>query len=296
VSADTLPVVLIAASEDEVLAAIAHEIPTDRFAPLVARGWAQVEAAMGAITLDAAVVHYVLEDIDPMAFCSQLRALEGYEELPLLLLLPGVGRSANEGEPFDIAMGFPAGPKVLADNLAKAMRKHDARVETALADLEKEVVWRTTQLDEKTYYEILGVTPSATRTEIVDGYDKLSLRFHPDRITALAEREDMKALCDTLYLHVTEAYQTLSDATHRKKYDKLMAAGKLRFDPTRRGERARQLIDIVSNATAKRYISKAEAELRQGNKKSALMWLDMAKQVEKNNVELERRIEKIQES
>lgn len=67
-------------------------------------------------------------------------------------------------------------------------------------------------MEQKDYYEILGVSSSATAKEIKDMYRKLALQFHPDRNpgdTIAAEK--MKA--------INEAYAVLSDVQKRKEYD-----------------------------------------------------------------------------
>jgi len=70
------------------------------------------------------------------------------------------------------------------------------------------------------YYEILGVTKSATKEQIKSAYRKLALQFHPDRNKA--------ADAETKFKEINEAYQVLSDEQKRSAYDQF---GHSAFDP-----------------------------------------------------------------
>ena len=62
------------------------------------------------------------------------------------------------------------------------------------------------------YYDILGIPPSATQEEIKSKYRELSLIFHPDKIKTSLSEEMMRK--------INEAYSVLQDIEKRKKYDK----------------------------------------------------------------------------
>src|SRR5438067_8620382 len=62
------------------------------------------------------------------------------------------------------------------------------------------------------YYEILGVTRTASDDDIKKAYRRLALQFHPDRNKAPEATERFK--------EATEAYQVLSDAEKRNMYDR----------------------------------------------------------------------------
>lgn len=62
------------------------------------------------------------------------------------------------------------------------------------------------------YYEILGVDKSATPDEIKKAYRKLAVKYHPDKNPGDKAAEEK-------FIEAAEAYEVLSDADKRSKYD-----------------------------------------------------------------------------
>jgi molecular chaperone DnaJ len=81
------------------------------------------------------------------------------------------------------------------------------------------------------YYEVLGVSRTATDIEIKSAYRKLAMQFHPDRNPNNPDAEEKFKEC-------SEAYAVLADQDKRARYDRFghagvgTAAGAAGFDPT----------------------------------------------------------------
>ena len=72
---------------------------------------------------------------------------------------------------------------------------------------------------EKTcYYEVLSVERTAGKSEIDRAYRKLAIKYHPD-----SNRDDENAVAK--FKEATEAYEVLSDAEKRQRYDRHGHAG-----------------------------------------------------------------------
>ena len=71
-------------------------------------------------------------------------------------------------------------------------------------------------MDFKDYYEILGVQPDAEKKVIQQTFRQLARKVHPDVNPGNKEAEEK-------FKTINEAYQVLSDAKQRKKYDELRA-------------------------------------------------------------------------
>lgn len=73
-------------------------------------------------------------------------------------------------------------------------------------------------MSKKDYYEILGVSRSATNEELKKSYRKLALKYHPDKNPNDKQAEDK-------FKEAAEAYEVLSNNDKRARYDQFGHAG-----------------------------------------------------------------------
>lgn len=72
--------------------------------------------------------------------------------------------------------------------------------------------------DKRDYYEVLGVSKSASETEIKKAYRKLALKYHPDKNEGDSAAEDK-------FKEAAEAYEILSNGEKKSRYDQFGHAG-----------------------------------------------------------------------
>ena len=72
--------------------------------------------------------------------------------------------------------------------------------------------------NKRDYYEVLGVEKSASADEIKKAYRKMAMKYHPDRNPGDSTAEEK-------FKELGEAYEVLSDADKRARYDQFGFAG-----------------------------------------------------------------------
>ena len=73
-------------------------------------------------------------------------------------------------------------------------------------------------MEKRDYYEVLGVSKTATADEIKKAYRKLAVKYHPDKNPGDKEAEEK-------FKEAAEAYDVLSDPQKRQRYDQFGHAG-----------------------------------------------------------------------
>ena len=78
-------------------------------------------------------------------------------------------------------------------------------------------------MNNKNYYDILGVSKTATQDEIKKAYRKIAIKYHPDKNQGNKEAEEK-------FKEATEAYSVIGDEEKRKEYDNPVTSGNFKSD------------------------------------------------------------------
>lgn len=73
-------------------------------------------------------------------------------------------------------------------------------------------------MSKKDFYQLLGVSKSATADEIKKAYRKMAMQYHPDKNQGNKKAEEK-------FKEISEAYEVLSDEKQRQNYDNFGHAG-----------------------------------------------------------------------
>lgn len=93
------------------------------------------------------------------------------------------------------------------------LRHKDLRIlGVSTGNLPRFFVNRIREVSMQDYYEALGVSQTASQTQIKAAFKKMAMRYHPDRNPGNKEAEET-------FKYLNEAYHTLSDPVKRARYD-----------------------------------------------------------------------------
>ena len=106
-----------------------------------------------------------------------------------------------------------------------------------------------------TYYDTLGIAPTASADEIKRAFRREIARYHPDKVQHLGQ--EFQEIAADKAAGLTQAYKTLSDASARVDYDAQLKTGVVpRSDPGRSEPASQTLrydaICCSSSSTARR--------------------------------------------
>lgn len=100
---------------------------------------------------------------------------------------------------------------------SSAETEEDSASRAHSADFGRRVADFHSTMQQKDYYEILGVSQDASSEEIRDAYYKLVKCYHPD-VNPNADQE-IRAKAEEIFTQISTAYETLSESDKREQYD-----------------------------------------------------------------------------
>ena len=150
-------------------------------------------------------------------------------------------------------------------------------------------------MNELDYYQLLGIKPDASATEIRKAFHASSRNFHPD-----ANREldaSLRDQCGQISKRVTEAYCVLRDARRRQAYD-ARADGEKNLRIQLAEAKAAHTEQVKAERRGRtpqgrQFHAKAEAELKRGNLAGAIQSVQMALTFEGSNAGLKSLLEEL---
>ncbi len=288
--------ILIACGDTELLRRIVADLPANQFTPIASRKGTGIAAKLADRGIPYAVVHESLADGHGAALCADLKAMN---PPPNILYL--VANDPPADGPFEVAVLYPVPGPVFRNALKRILKP-----EESAEDLEKwrsfynEVVERHAALPTQSYYQMLGLKTGVPHHLIVQIFDALSLRYHPDRYQKHRGERWGDAVYDKvneLYKLYTEAFGVLSDRRKRMRYDEALANGELRLagDDSNADSGPRTLEDLGSSAASKKFLKLAQTDLARGQTPQALQNLKFALSMEPDNAAITAKIAELEQ-
>jgi DnaJ-class molecular chaperone len=151
-----------------------------------------------------------------------------------------------------------------------------SRAQTAGRELAAYLERVEPKLGELNHFELLEVPLDAADAAIQKAFHALAARLHPDRHRVKLSAADLERVV-IVYGRVAEAYRVLREPATRLAYRQTLAVGEAP------GGAAASLETPKMGPRAQRFFSRAQAALRTGDTKSALLNLKLALAAEPAN-------------
>ncbi len=142
--------------------------------------------------------------------------------------------------------------------LARSAPKTAAATNKNLDALRNEILAIHQSLDDRDYYQLLGIGRSADAAAVRRAYVVAAKRFHPDALARLGLLE-VREVAEVVFARIATAHETLSNPQARNEYD--------------RSDEGVQDVDAARVVQAEAMFRKAEILLRAGNFGGALEYL-----------------------
>ncbi len=143
------------------------------------------------------------------------------------------------------------------------------------AERAREVMERFAAIQGQSLYDLLGVSTSADESEVRRAYYALAKRLHPDRFQG-AQHDEVRHQAERLFSMLTEAYNVLSDAETRQRYDQESATPEPQSAANRQQEQS---------SMARQNFLHGKALLEQGQMHNAITFFENACQQDGSKAE-----------
>jgi hypothetical protein len=274
--------ILIACGDVDLLRRIVSDLPEGQFKPIATKSGSGIAAKLASRDVRVAIVHEALSDGPGAGLCSELQGLQN----PPAILYLSSSKPPDSG-PFDLALRYPVPGPVLRNGIRRVVGSgagdHDLQRWKAFYE---ELQARLEAAAEQNYYEMLGVRPDAPHHAIVTNYDRLSVRYHPDRYNQLRGERWGAAIYDhanELYKLLTESFSVLNDRRLKKKYDKALRDGRIRLSHSEKNaaDAGPELLEShASSAQGKKFLRLAQRDMARNDWAAALQNLKFAASME----------------
>ena len=286
---------LMACGDVATLKELLAQLPKQRFKPIATKKGGQTAQKVANRALAGAVIHVHLADGSGLQLAQQLKAHR--PDLPILLLADDPPADG----PFDRSLRYPIpGPvfrnalKIMDTQGNKGVDKERWR------NFFNEVKQRLADAESQSYYGILGVADGAPHHQLVTAFDRLSMRYHPDRYTQHLDKGWGQKIHDRvtrLYTLLTHAYSVVSDRRLRKLYDRALANGELRLDidEASADQGPRSLDELATTDKGRRFLKMAQVAIAKGDTNGAIQNLQFALSMEPDNDAIEQKLRQLQQ-
>lgn len=271
--------ILTVCGDIDTLRKMVEDLPPNRFTPIASKKGGAIVAKIANRSMRFAIIHKTLADGDSLSLRKELKA--AFPDIKILLL-----GSTEKDEFCDAVLRYPVPGPILRNAISgvyPTVAQGDDLGQWRAFNKELNTILATFKT--QNYYQILGLQNSAPHHALVEIYDQLSARYHPDRYATIAGNKWGDVIIGkvtTLYQLVVEAFSVLSNRRSRRRYDDELKKGNIRMTDTAIADGPTNLFTTAKNTQSKKFLKLAQSDLAKKNWTAALQNLRFARSMEDN--------------
>ncbi len=271
--------ILTICGDIDTLRKMVEDLPPKRFTPIASKKGGAIVKKIANREMRFAIVHKTLADGDSLNLRQELKAT--FPDIKILLL----GTTQKDAYS-DAVLRYPVPGPVLRNaisGLYPVASKGDDLAQWRAFNRELDSI--VSAFKTQSYYQILGLQNTAPHHALVNIYDQLSARYHPDRYATIAGSKWGDVIIGkvtSLYQLIVEAYSVLSVRRSRKQYDDELKKGNIRMIESVLDDGPVSLFTTAKNPQSRKFLKLAQADLAKKNWSAALQNLRFAQSMEDN--------------